>query len=129
MCSQACIVQTVASALKVAALFYDRAAICLLGLSAWLVVLFACSSAWRICLPSLSGRLVCLLGVFGSGHLTLVCHFGVKSRNGLHGIWLHTAVWGPEGHLLARIILGNSQPAQTIVKVTSVAALEKIISV
>ena len=34
MCSQACIVQAVASALKVAALFYDRAAVCLLGLSA-----------------------------------------------------------------------------------------------
>ena len=86
MCSQACIVQADASALKVAALFYDRAAVCLLGLSAWLVVLLACSSAWRICLLSLSGRLVCLLDGFRSGQLTLVCHFEVKSRNGLHGI-------------------------------------------
>ena len=86
MRSHSCTVQTVENAFEVAALFCDRAAVGLLGLSAWPVGL-VCSSAWRVCLLSLSVCLVRQLGlVRPSGHLTLVCRLGVESRNGLHDI-------------------------------------------
>ena len=92
-----CIVQVDANALMVAAPCYDLVAACLLSLSVCLVVVFiVCSSPLRMCLLSLSGCLVCLLGfVRPGGHLSVGCHLGVKSRNGLHGIWLHITVVEP----------------------------------
>ena len=92
-----CIVQVDANALMVAAPFYDLVAACLLSLSVCLVVIFiVCSSPWSMCLPSLSGCLVCLLGFLKpGGRLSVGCHLKVESRNGLHGIWLYFAVLDP----------------------------------
>ena len=84
--------QADATALNVTALCYDPVAACLLGPSACLVVLVVCSSLLRMCLLSLSGYLVCLLGLVDpKGHVAVGCHLRVKSRNGLHGIWLYVA--------------------------------------
>ena len=71
--------------------------VCTNVLSVCLVVLNMGSSPLRMCLLRLSGCLVCLLGLVRAGeHLTVGCHLGVKSRNGLHGICLHIAVVEPE---------------------------------
>ena len=89
--------QADASALQVTALCQDPVAACLLGLSACLVVLIVCSSLLRMCLLILYTYLVCMLRlVQPGGHLAVGWHLGVKSRNGLHGIWLHIAVVEPE---------------------------------
>ena len=69
-----------------------RVAACLLGPAACLVLLVVCSSLLLMCLLSLSGYLGCLLGlVRPGGHVAVGCHLRVKSRNGLHGIWLYIA--------------------------------------
>ena len=113
MCSQACMhCVNRCKCIEVARLFLDPVARCLLGLSACLVVLNMCSSPLRMCLLSLSGCLVCLLGLGRAGdHLTVGCHLGVKSRNGLHGIWPHITVVEPElMHRTCDIIASESLP-------------------